>query len=423
LPQYELPPCQRYAFKTGRWSSHQQLVRRIRRFAAGRSLRILDIGCGSRSLADVLRRAGHYVVGVDAASSPDEEEAFDDFFARDLDGGLGDVGDVPFDAVLLSDVLEHLSAPEKLLLDARERLADGGRVFASSGNVANWYIRFQLLLGRFEYTERGILDRTHCRLFTRGSFRKLHRECGFRVLHDGTTPIPFEFVFGAGLLARACDAVNAGAAKIWPGLFAYQVMLEAEVDQDHPAPLVQHDQIHRRFDPYRVQPMGDRRYRRGAAAGRRADQEGIDMSSSTDAFDFFDVRSLLSDEERQVQQTVGRFVDEKVLPVVAKAFEDHRFPIEMAPQIAGLGLLGCNLQGYDCAGLNNVCYGLACQELERGDSGVRSFVSVQGSLCMFPIYTYGSEAQKQRWLPRMARGEVIGCFGLTEPDGGSDPAR
>jgi len=145
------------------------------------------------------------------------------------------------------------------------------------------------------------------------------------------------------------------------------------------------------------------------------------MSSSTDAFDFFDVRSLLSDEERQVQQTVGRFVDEKVLPVVAKAFEDHRFPIEMAPQIAGLGLLGCNLQGYDCAGLNNVCYGLACQELERGDSGVRSFVSVQGSLCMFPIYTYGSEAQKQRWLPRMARGEVIGCFGLTEPDGGSDP--
>lgn len=255
-PQYELPPCQRYAFKTGRWSSHQQLVRRIQRFAAGRSLRILDVGCGSGSLAAVLRRAGHYVVGVDAAPGPNRNEAFDEFLARDLNGGLGDVGDAPFDAVLLSDVLEHLSAPEKLLLDARERLADGGRVFASSGNVANWYIRFQLLLGRFEYTERGILDRTHCRLFTRGSFRKLHRACGFRVLHDGTTPIPFEFVFGAGLLTRACDAVNAGAAKIWPGLFAYQVMLEAEVDPDHPAPLVQHDQIHRRFDPYRVQPDG-----------------------------------------------------------------------------------------------------------------------------------------------------------------------
>ena len=138
--------------------------------------------------------------------------------------------------------------------------------------------------------------------------------------------------------------------------------------------------------------------------------------------DFYDVRSLLSDEERQVQDTVARFVDERVLPIIATAFDEHRFPKELVPGLAELGLLGCNLAGYECAGLGNVSYGLVCQELERGDSGLRSFVSVQGSLCMYPIHAYGSEAQKKRWLPAMARGEAIGCFGLTEPDGGSDPS-
>ncbi len=137
--------------------------------------------------------------------------------------------------------------------------------------------------------------------------------------------------------------------------------------------------------------------------------------------DFLNVESMLSDEERQVRDTVARFVDERVLPIVAQAFEDHRFPVELVPEMAALGVLGCNYEGYDCAGLNEVCYGLICQELERGDSGLRSFVSVQGSLCMYPILTYGSDEQKERWLPGMARGEKIGCYGLTEPDGGSDP--
>ena len=136
--------------------------------------------------------------------------------------------------------------------------------------------------------------------------------------------------------------------------------------------------------------------------------------------DFFGVRSMLSDDERAVQDTVARFVDERVLPIVAQAFEDDRFPDELIPEIAEMGLLGCNIDGYGCAGLSNVVYGLACQELERGDSGLRSFVSVQGSLCMYPILTYGSEEQRERWLPPMARGEVIGCYGLTEADGGSD---
>jgi glutaryl-CoA dehydrogenase len=141
-----------------------------------------------------------------------------------------------------------------------------------------------------------------------------------------------------------------------------------------------------------------------------------------DPMDLYDVRSLLTDEERMVQESVGRFVDEKVLPGVQDAFERHYFPQEIIPQVAELGLLGSSIDGYDCAGMNSISYGLICQELERGDSGLRSFVSVQSSLVMYPIYTYGSDEQKQQWLPAMARGEAIGCFGLTEPQGGSDPS-
>jgi glutaryl-CoA dehydrogenase len=123
-----------------------------------------------------------------------------------------------------------------------------------------------------------------------------------------------------------------------------------------------------------------------------------------------------------VQDSVARFVDDRVLPIIGEAFEHGRFPKELVPEIAELGLLGSSIQGYDCAGLNGVSYGLICQELERGDSGIRSFVSVQSSLVMYPIFSYGSEAQKQRWLPAMAKGQAIGCFGLTEPHGGSDPS-
>ncbi len=138
--------------------------------------------------------------------------------------------------------------------------------------------------------------------------------------------------------------------------------------------------------------------------------------------DLYNVRGLLSEEEQMVQDSVARLVDEKLIPIIGRCFEDHHFPREIVPELAGLGLLGVYLKGYGCAGLNAVSYGLICQELERGDSGIRSFVSVQTSLCMYPIYAFGSEAQKQKYLPGMARGEVIGCFGLTEPHGGSDPA-
>ena len=140
-------------------------------------------------------------------------------------------------------------------------------------------------------------------------------------------------------------------------------------------------------------------------------------------YDLYDVRSLLSEEERAVQETVARFTDERVLPIIGDCFDEGRFPKELIPEIAALGLLGATLpEEYGGAGLNAVSYGLICQELERGDSGIRSFVSVQSSLCMYPIYAYGTEEQRMRWLPDMAAGKVIGCFGLTEPQGGSDPA-
>jgi len=141
-----------------------------------------------------------------------------------------------------------------------------------------------------------------------------------------------------------------------------------------------------------------------------------------DPSDFLDVDALLSDEERLVRDTVRDFVRSRVLPGIEEWFENAVFPKEVATEIGRLGLLGMHLQGYGCAGASAVSYGLACRELEAGDSGFRSFVSVQGSLAMFPIWRYGSEEQKLEWLPPMARGDAIGCFGLTEPDFGSDPA-
>jgi glutaryl-CoA dehydrogenase len=139
--------------------------------------------------------------------------------------------------------------------------------------------------------------------------------------------------------------------------------------------------------------------------------------------DFFNIDSLLSEEERAVRDSVRRFVDERVLPVIGDCYVEGRFPKELVPEMASLGVFGANLpEEYGCAGLNNVAYGLIMQELERGDSGVRSFASVQGALAMYPIFAFGSDEQKKHYLPRMAAGEIIGCFGLTEPDFGSNPS-
>ncbi len=144
---------------------------------------------------------------------------------------------------------------------------------------------------------------------------------------------------------------------------------------------------------------------------------------SLNPFDLYDVASLLTEEERAVQESVARFTNERVLPIIGDCFDKGEFPKELISEVAEMGLLGATLpEQYGGSNLGYVSYGLICQELERGDSGLRSFVSVQSSLCMYPIYAYGSEEQRMRWLPDMAAGKVIGCFGLTESHGGSDPA-
>ncbi|MFQ5536311.1 MAG: acyl-CoA dehydrogenase family protein [Gemmatimonadota bacterium] len=147
------------------------------------------------------------------------------------------------------------------------------------------------------------------------------------------------------------------------------------------------------------------------------------MAGKFQGIDFYDVDALLSEEERMVRDTLRDWVEDRVMPVIGDAYIEHRFPRELIPEMGELGILGANLpEEYGCAGLNNVAYGLIMQELERGDSGIRSFASVQGALVMYPIFAFGSEEQKREWLPRLASGEAVGCFGLTEPDYGSNPA-
>jgi glutaryl-CoA dehydrogenase len=138
--------------------------------------------------------------------------------------------------------------------------------------------------------------------------------------------------------------------------------------------------------------------------------------------DYLCVDSLFNEQELLVRQTARQFVDERVLPAIRDSYRDARFPGELIPEMGRLGFFGANLEGYGCAGMSNVEYGLIMQELERGDSGVRSFASVQGALVMYPIFTFGSDEQKQNWLPRLQSGDAVGCFGLTEPDFGSNPA-
>jgi glutaryl-CoA dehydrogenase len=145
------------------------------------------------------------------------------------------------------------------------------------------------------------------------------------------------------------------------------------------------------------------------------------MSDLLRNLDFFQLDDLLTDEERIARDTAKRFVDRQVLPLIEQSFASETFPMHLVPQMAELGMFGANLKGYGCAGMNNVAYGLIMQELEAGDSGLRSFASVQSALSMYAIYANGNEEQKQRYLPEMAQGKLIGCFGLTEPDHGSDP--
>jgi glutaryl-CoA dehydrogenase len=173
--------------------------------------------------------------------------------------------------------------------------------------------------------------------------------------------------------------------------------------------------------PYKVNEMAKTHVERDQAEPRHSDRAGREQEKPKPS-DFLDLEAQLTDEERMIRDAARDWVRDRVLPGIEGWFERAEFPRDVAAELGGLGLLGMHLSGYGCAGAGAVSYGLACMELEAGDSGFRSFISVQGSLAMFPIWSYGSEEQKQEWLPRMAKGEVIGCFGLTEPDFGSDPA-
>ena len=244
-PQFDRDGGVKYSFKRNRHSRHMQLLNMMERAGAGQRWDVLDIGCGAGLLASRIAEMGHRVVGIDAFDCPEARENCDRFIVAEIEDDFGLRAHEKFDCILLADVLEHVSEPERVLLRARRLLKPGGRIMASTGNVAHWFIRAALLCGRFSYTERGILDRTHRRLFTRGTFAQLFADCGFKVTARRSTPIPFEHVLPS--FQGAADALctlNMLAAKVWPSLFAYQTVLEADLDS-RATELLRADEIER----------------------------------------------------------------------------------------------------------------------------------------------------------------------------------
>jgi glycosyltransferase involved in cell wall biosynthesis len=225
-PRFDLRGGRKYVFKPSRFSSHQRILELA---GAERPLDVLDLGCGGGVLARPLRDKGHRVVGVDVYDSEEARAHCDRFIVRDLERDLGLGAEEQFDLIILADILEHTRKPEEILLRAASHLRRGGRLIASTGNVANLYVRIALLLGFFSYTERGILDSTHCRLFTPASFGRLFRDCGFRIRRRRACPIPFEAVLPSWpWLSRFLGAAYMIGVWLLPSLFAYQCVLEVE---------------------------------------------------------------------------------------------------------------------------------------------------------------------------------------------------
>jgi glycosyltransferase involved in cell wall biosynthesis len=241
--QFDLLHGHKYTFKHNRFSSHKQIICLAGRAAEGRPLQVLDLGCGPGFLAAKLREAGHEVVGIDMEDTEDVRRNCSRFLVGNADGPLPLAPTERFDLIIYADVLEHLRDPERALMRARQHIKPGGRLIASTGNVAHFFIRLALLAGLFTYTERGILDRTHCRLFTLGSFRRLFRDCGFRIRRRRVSPIPFENIFhGRSRLAGLCCWANMALASLWASLFAYQTIIEVECD-DTPSELLREHEI------------------------------------------------------------------------------------------------------------------------------------------------------------------------------------
>jgi 2-polyprenyl-3-methyl-5-hydroxy-6-metoxy-1,4-benzoquinol methylase/GT2 family glycosyltransferase len=230
--RFDIKGGSRYLYKRNRFSSHSQILDLLDR--AGSSHRqVLDVGCGSGVLASEVSKLGYQVIGVDAFDNAEARRSCAQFVVRNIEEGLGLTANQRFDFIIFADSLEHTRNPEFILRQARNHLKPDGRVIASTGNVANIYIRFMLLLGRFTYTERGILDRTHSRLFTPFNFRLLFKENSFRIRRQRSCPIPFEQIVSSyPRLAESLTNIYMLAVKVWPSLFAFQIVLEAEAVED-----------------------------------------------------------------------------------------------------------------------------------------------------------------------------------------------
>ncbi|MCJ8331233.1 MAG: glycosyltransferase [Lentisphaeria bacterium] len=240
-PIFDLGGAEKYQLKKNKYSSHQRLINAVGELEKGQA--ILDIGCGSGFLAKHLIEMGHSVTGVDIYYSKEAEEACTRFEVFDLEAGLGLKRDEQFDVIILADILEHMRHPDQLLFLVRKHLKPDGIVIASTGNVANIYIRLSLLIGDFSYTERGILDRTHYRLFTLKSFRETIQSCGFKKIRQSCCPIPFENIIPKWpKIASIISFFYMFGVWVWPSLFAYQVIIESE-HTDIPTDLLRDEEI------------------------------------------------------------------------------------------------------------------------------------------------------------------------------------
>ena len=243
--RYDMQSGAKYTYKHNRFSSHEQIIQHINTAdKPAESLCVLDVGCGAGLLAKRVKEGGHYVVGMDVYDNDHAKKTCDKFMVVDAEDGLGQAENRAFDRIVFADILEHVRNPEDLLLEAEEKLKHGGRIVASTGNVAHIFIRLMLMLGRFDYTERGILDRTHVRLFTTRSFKQLFDECSYKIVKVSYCPIPFEnIVPGYPKFTDMLSWVNMLFVRLRPSLFAYQIIIEAEPREDDPSHLLREKQI------------------------------------------------------------------------------------------------------------------------------------------------------------------------------------
>jgi glycosyltransferase involved in cell wall biosynthesis len=242
--QFDVRGGARYRYKRNRFSSHQRLIQMARELGPGTGKDALDVGCGSGFLTVHVGSLGYRVVGVDVYDNADAHRACDEFLVCDIEHTFGIDKSRRFDLIVLADVLEHVRNPEEVLLRARQHLNPGGRILASTGNVAHFYVRLALLCGNFTYTERGILDRTHVRLFSRKMFRRLFRRCSLTIEQEFGSPIPFENIIpGRPRLADALSWLNMPLVRVWPALFAYQSVIQARLDDGPPSELLRGEQI------------------------------------------------------------------------------------------------------------------------------------------------------------------------------------